>query len=397
MDDVTGRFVFDNGTVSMQDVGFLFHGSPVRFARGRVQVKDSGEFKLGVEDLWAEKLRLDAGLRKIMPPVMAQLAARLDDGNPFTIKGNLGLGWSGQVGQPAWCRWDHALVIFNNNSIQADLALKNMQGQLDNVRGFYDGSDFEVHGALNLDSVNIMGQQITKFESPLRVAEGRAGLEDIRGSLLGGTISGRVELSLDATPQYAATIELEGADLGRYAKTLPGKQTFSGKLDGRIALNGLGHDLRTLQGTGEAHVTRGDLGTLPIYLRLVNILRLPTATKTAFDSADVAISVRNGDAYLDPIKFTGNAFSLQGKGVLGVQGDLDLRLNVLYGRDRMHIPVLSDLVREASGQILIVHVKGTPANPAFKLEAMPQITDGVRDTVRSLGNRRGARDDRERR
>ena len=32
MDDVTGRFVFDNGTVSMQDVGFLFHGSPVRFA-----------------------------------------------------------------------------------------------------------------------------------------------------------------------------------------------------------------------------------------------------------------------------------------------------------------------------------------------------------------------------
>ena len=33
MDDVTGRFVFDNGTVSMQDVGFLFHGSPVRFAR----------------------------------------------------------------------------------------------------------------------------------------------------------------------------------------------------------------------------------------------------------------------------------------------------------------------------------------------------------------------------
>ena len=99
-----------------------------------------------------------------------------------------------------------------------------MQGQIDHVRGFFDGEDFEVHGALNLDSVNVMGQQITKFESPLHVAKGRAGLEDIRGSLLGGTISGRVELSLDATPQYAATIELQGADLERYAKTLPGKQ-----------------------------------------------------------------------------------------------------------------------------------------------------------------------------
>ncbi len=397
MDDVTGRFVFDNGTVSMQDVGFLFHGSPVRFARGQVQVKDSGAFKLGVEELWAEKLRLDAGLRKIMPPVMAQMSDRLDDGNPFTVKGNLGLGWSGQVGQPAWCRWDRAMVIFNNNSIKADLALKNMQGQIDHVRGFFDGKDFEVHGALNLDSVNIMGQQITKFESPLRVAKGRAGLEDIRGSLLGGTISGRIELSLDATPQYAATIELQGADLERYARTLSGKQSFSGLLAGRIALNGLGHDLRTLQGTGEAHVTKGDLGTLPVFLRLVNILRLPSATKSAFDSADVAISIRNGESYLDPIQFTGNAFSLHGRGTLDVQGHLDLRLSPLYGRDRMHIPGLSDAVREASGQFFIIHVKGTPANPTFKLEALPQISDGVRDTFRSLGNRRGARAGAERR
>ena len=60
-----------------------------------------------------------------------------------------------------------------------------------------------------------------------------------------------------------------------------------------------------------------------------------------------------------------------------------------------HIPGLSDLVREASGQFLIVHVKGTPANPSFKLEALPQLSDGVRDTVRSLGNRRDGRDGRD--
>ena len=63
----------------------------------------------------------------------------------------------------------------------------------------------------------------------------------------------------------------------------------------------------------------------------------------------------------------------------------------------MHIPGLSDVVREASGQFFIVHVKGTPANPTFKLEALPQLSDGVRDTFRSLGNRRGARAGAERR
>ena len=268
MDDVTGRFVFDNGTVSMQDVGFLFHGSPVRFARGQVQVEDSGQFKLGVKELWAEELRLDAGLRKIMPPVMAQLRpparrrqAVHDQGQPRPrLVG---------PGRPA------RLVPLGPRP-------GDLQRQLDPGRpaaGAHPGparprprvlrrQDFEVHGALNLDSVSLLGQQITKLESPLHVEDGVARLEDIRGPLLGGTISGRVEVSLDATPQYAATIELQGADLERYAKTLPGQQTFRGQLAGRIALNGLGNDLRTLQGTGEAHITQGDLGELPIFLRL---------------------------------------------------------------------------------------------------------------------------------
>ena len=244
---------------------------------------------------------------------MAQLAGRLDDGNPFTVKGNLGLGWSGQVGQPAWCRWDRAMVIFNNNSIQADLAAEEHAGADRSRPGFFNGKDFEVHGVLNLDSVNVMGQQITKFESPLHVAEGRAGLEDIRGSLLGGTISGRVELSLDATPSTprrsncrrptsSATLRPPGQAIVQRPARRPDRPERPGPRPAYPA------------GDRRVYVTKGDLGTLPIYLRLVNILRLPSATKSAFDSADVAISIRNGESYLDPIQFTGNAFSLHGRG-----------------------------------------------------------------------------------
>ena len=95
--------------------------------------------------------------------------------------------------------------------------------------------------------------------------------------------------------------------------------------------------------------------------------------KTAFDSADVTFTIAHGLSTLDPIKFTGNAFSLEGRGTLDPQANLDLRLLVLLGRDRFHIPILTDLAREAGGQIVSVHVTGTPANLNYRLEALPQL------------------------
>ena len=110
-------------------------------------------------------------------------------------------------------------------------------------------------------------------------------------------------------------------------------------------------------------------------LRLFNVLKLSPATKTAFDSADVAIAIQNGESLLDPIKLTGNAFSLLGRGKLDVQGDLDLRLKVILGRDRIRVPIVSDVLREASGQIFAIRVRGTPAYPKFTLEPLPTLSE----------------------
>jgi hypothetical protein len=384
MEDVNGRFVFDNGKVWMSDVGFHFHEAPVKFARGTVKVEDSGQFALDVRDLRVEEFRLDSRLRKMMPSVMAEFARRLDESKPFRVNGNLKLGWSGRPGDPAHCEWDHALVVFNDNTIQAGLPLEHIQGQLEHVWGRSDGANLEVHGALSLASVRLLGQHVTSLESPLDVKDGIAKLGDIRGKLLGGEVTGGFGVSLASTPRYEAELNLGGADLRRYAETIPGRQQFRGLVSGQLSLNGLGNDLRTLQGKGEAHITEGDLGELPGFLALLKVLRLSPATKTAFDSADVAFRIENGKTWVDPIRFIGDAFSLQGRGSLDVQGDLDLRFGVLLGRDRFHLLLVSDALREASGQIFTVRVRGTPSFPKFNIEPLPLATD----TLQSIGGRR---------
>jgi hypothetical protein len=245
------------------------------------------------------------------------------------------------------------------------------------VHGVANGESFEVHGVLQLASMSLLGQQIRRLESPLDVVRGAARLDSIRGELLGGKVTGQMSVSLDTTPKYEAAIAVTGADLQQYAMTLSGHQGYRGLVNARIALNGSGSDLRTIQGDGEAHVIDGDLGQLPVFLRLVNVLQLSPATKTAFDSADVVWTVQNGRTDFHPVRLTGKPFSLMGPGTMDVQGDLD---------ERLHIGFLSDLVREASGQLWVVRVRGTPAFPQPKLEPLPELIP----ELKILGQRRDA-------
>ncbi len=398
MDEVSGLFVFDTATsppTTMTDVGFKFRGAPVMFAKGMVDVKDSGAFGLGISRLEVTDLLLDEGLRRMMPPVMAAFARRLDDRKIPKIRADLGLGWSGKSGESAWCKWDGGLVALVDNKLEVggrDVALEHIQGELDKVRGSFNGRTLELFGDIALASVSIVGQQMTNLAARMYVKDGRAGVDLNGGTVLGGTMAGRVSSTLDATPQYEVELAVDNADLQEYAKTLPGHQTFKGRVSGRAKLNGLGYDLHSLMGGGYAKVLDGELGTLPFFLRLLNVLKLAEDTKTAFDSAEVTAQINNGETTLKPVHFTGNTVSLQGAGTLDVRGILNLKLELLPGRDTHHIPFLSDLTRELGGLIGAIRVEGPIASPSFRLEALPPVGDTVRNRSRLRGTRGPAPD-----
>jgi len=392
MGDVRGLFVYDTATeppTTMTDVGFVFERAPVRFARGNVDVKDTGQFGLGVKGLEVSDLRLDAGVRKLMPPVMDQLARRLDDRPLKRITADLGLGWSGRAGESAWCRWEKALVVLSDNKvgIGTDLDLEHIQGQVAEVAGSFDGRTLAVGGKLDLDSINVLGQQITRLSAAVDVREGMAKLDDIRGSVLGGTLGGRLRATLDTTPRYSLAVSLKGADLHEFARSGPGHQPVKGLLSGWGEISGLGADPHTLAGGGEAHVTQGDLGHLPVALRLFNVLKLAKETKAAFDSANVKFRINNGETSLDTVQLFGNAFSLDGRGLVDVRGELDLKLKIIAGRDNLHVPVFSDLARELSGQILVVRANGPVTSPTFHADALPLTTKILQGRKRNPGAR----------
>jgi hypothetical protein len=384
MENIHGAFVFDNGTVNMSQVTFVFREAPVRFRTGTVVVQDNGQFDLKVFDLEVSNLRLDSHLRRIMPPVMSQFAQKLDDGKPFSLHTNLRIAWSGEQGKPAWCSWDHALVVFDSNTILSGLPLRDIQGQIEYVRGWSDGQNLQLAGALKLQSVYLLGQQVTALSSPLEVKNGWARLTDIQGRLLGGNVRGNAEVSLDASPEYHARLRIEQADLREYAQSMPGHQRLRGLVSGWLNLNGMGNSLGTLSGEGGAKMTDGDLGQLPFLLRWVKVPNFSRPTKTAFNAAELGLKIQNGIVLFDTIKFTGDAFSLQGSGTLDLAGDqeLDLHLSPLYGRDDLHVPLLSDVMREVTGRFFDIHVSGPAPAPTVRPEPLPSVLPPLGDAFR---------------
>ena len=390
MDEVAGRFVLDTAKTpptEMTDVRFKFQGAEVRFDRGQVNVRDSGQFDLGVAGLEVKDLRLDERLRRQMPPIMAQMARRLHDMSIPLVKGDLGLGWSGKTDESAWCRWRDALVVLDNNKIDlgTDFALDHIQGQVEAVNGWANGVDLEVHGRLALDSVSFLGQQLTRLKGKLDVTKGWAGLSEIEGGLLGGSFAGSLKASLDTTPKYEAKLSIKAADLRAYASTLPGHQPYRGLVSGWATVDGQGYDPHAIQAKGEVKVDKAELGTVPALL--VPFFKMAALTKnarTAFDSAEVNFTTVNGETRLDPVRIVGNAVTLHGAGTLDVGGNLNLKLPIAWRRDSLRGPLV-DGIRKVSGNLLAIRVQGPLRSPSFSLDPVPIAGASVRAIGRKEG------------
>jgi hypothetical protein len=57
---------------------------------------------------------------------------------------------------------------------------------------------------------------------------------------------------------------------------------------------------------------------------------------------------------------------------------MDLRLNVLWGRDRFHIPLVSDFARRASSPFFIAHIRGTPSTLQRDIDILPPVSDAIK-------------------
>ena len=129
-----------------------------------------------------------------------------------------------------------------------------------------------------------------------------------------------------------------------------------------------------------------DIYELPVMIAMLKILSVRGPDRTAFSEGRTNFVVQGPHLYFDPITFTGDAISLEGKGEMDFQTILHLQFHARLGRNESKVPLIKDFLGGASEQIMTIHVDGPLQDPVTRKVAFPGLRQLQTDNFETTGN-----------
>ena len=151
-----------------------------------------------------------------------------------------------------------------------------------------------------------------------------------------------------------------------------------------LDLNGNGFSRNAMVGRGNIQLREANIYELPLMISMLKILSIRVPDPNAFSTSDIDFRIQGEHIYLDQINFKGDAISLFGKGEMNFQQAVRLTFHATVGRGELDVPVIKELFRGASQQIMLIHVDGTLQNPKTRREAFPGVNQALQQLTDEL-------------
>jgi hypothetical protein len=384
LEKLRGVFTYSDGRAEMEGLR-AEHGSTKLTGRGHCSVLPEGGWQLHLENLAVDRLSADRDLMQALPGRLKKAIAELHPTGTFGLRGSFDLASKGQQEPTISSAWNLNFDL-HQSSLNCGVPLKNINGGVTLVGGF-DGQRFWSQAELNIDSVTLNEYQVTQLMGPVWLDDSRVLLgfwaDRARGAkserhltcqMYGGAAYGDGWVALGAAPRYSLQATLTDGSLDQLARqAIAGRQKFSGQVLATVDLRGKGAGLHNLAGRGNVKLRNADIYELPVMVSLLKILTVRPPDATAFTKSDIDFRIEGEHVYFDRIDFTGDAVSLLGKGEIGLNRDLRLTFHAVVGNNENRLPLVGDLLRGTSKQIMLIHVEGTVDQPATRREAFPGV------------------------
>ena len=184
--------------------------------------------------------------------------------------------------------------------------------------------------------------------------------------------------TLGSEPYYAINATLTDADLARCAQELAaGRHNLRGRDLATADLKGSGCTRNTLSGKRRDPSFRRRRLHLPVMLSLLKILSIRPPDQNAFSDATIDYRIEGEHIYFDRIDFHGDAISLRGKGEMDFQSQIALTFSAKVGRGEFDVPLVKQVFRGASEQLMLIHVDGPLQDPQTRKEALPAVNEAL--------------------
>ena len=108
---------------------------------------------------------------------------------------------------------------------------------------------------------------------------------------------------------------------------------------------------------------------------MLKVLNARFPNTNAFDEADIDFRVAGNYIYLDDMRLTGDALSLKGNGEANLDGQISMRFYTEFGNQTFDVPVIRQVLGEASRSLMVIHVGGTVDQPTTEQEIFPLVNE----------------------
>ena len=429
--NLAGTLVVGDGKVHLRDFRGM-HGHTKVFCNGDGSYSTSG-WDMTLSDLLALSLRSDEQLMRALPESLAQSIQYMKFNGLLNVRGTMTL--AGQYRKPKVqfanqiptqpVRQQYASHIQQASATQRidpgfetpnvsmgwDLRFDMNQAEMflgipvENVFGMftlfgrYDGENVECRGQVGLDSLTIYDAQITKVRGPIwfdnfqalaggminQLSPGRTTTPSIEGEMYGGVVRLDAAISSDKEGRFIIQTSLADGDLQQLSNEFsPQNEHVEGRTFAALKMEGNASGSHTCRGTGEIYLRDAKIKKLPRVARVLKLIQVKRVDDVAFDSGDIFFSVNGEDIDISRMEFNGDAISLIGNGRLNLDQDLDLNFYSVVGRNRINIPLISDLYRRSSQKLMWIKVDGNVQDPNISHEILPELNDSIRQLFQPL-------------
>ncbi|MBX7166753.1 MAG: DUF3971 domain-containing protein [Pirellulales bacterium] len=354
-------------------------------AGGRCDMLPGGGWRLSLERLAVDRLQVDDDLAPALPPRLKSAIERLRWNGPLSIRDGQIQFVAGVDNRPLETSWRMAIHT-HGGSCEVGLPITNLHGGV-LLSGSSTAAGVRCSGELQLDAASFRDVQFTEVRGPIYfddravwlggwVQSGAPGQTPRRITALvdGGTIAADAQVMLGQWATYVLRASLAGADLAYLSRDVGHRSgDVQGKASAAIELRGSGQGVHTLEGRGSISLSEADIYELPLMVALLKILSVRAPDTSGFSKGQIDFRIQGENVYFDRLDFNGDAITLCGKGQMDLERRVDLRFHALVGRDEIRVPVLREVMGEASQQILQIHVGGTLDAPTTYREPLPGI------------------------
>ncbi len=395
LDKLRGGVRYERGRVQFDRLEAV-HGRTTVATGGSCDFTPDDSWKLRLENLAIDRFEADHELVAALPEGMRHPVSELKPTGKMNVRGLLEFTRAGEPGAPLKSGWDLTLDM-HQSSADCGFRMDNIHGSI-RFTGGSEANRFGSHGELALDSVTYKNFQLTDVRGPVWIDNSRvlggawteqraSGREPRRltANIYGGTLVADTQITLGATQQCVLKAQLFDADMAQFAReNLIGRQQLNGKVQANLDLAGTTRGTHTLGGSGSIRLRDADIYELPLMVALLKILSVKPPDVTAFSRSDIDFRVQGEHVLFDRINFNGDAISLIGQGQLNLDMQTNLTFHAMVGRDEFQVPILRNVLGEASQQLMQIHVEGTLDNPVMRKEAFPGFSQALQQLQADL-------------